>query len=226
MLAELSLVLDAVPHGSPPESYRHAILGENVLGKRTASTRNESLRRLRELYALSEAVPIFGRLRRLYAADPGALPLLGLLCAWCRDPLLRATTSAVLPVVEGTEVKSGSLAEAVGEAFPGQYSEVSRNNVARHAASTWTQSGHLAGRTKKVRRQVQPGPGAVTMALWLGDIAGFHGASCFDSPWCQLLDMSPNQARARAAEAHRHGLLTLRSVGEVVELSFQKLPTP
>jgi hypothetical protein len=224
MLAELKLVLNAVTPGSAPESYRDAILRQNALGKQTDSTRQKSLRHLRELYALSEAVPIFAALRRLHAADPQAPPLLALLCAWCRDPLLRATTSAVLPVTEGAEVKTESLAEAVAGAFPGQYSEISKTAIAQHAASTWTQSGHLVGRTCKVRRRVQPSFGAVTMVLWLGQIAGFHGASCFDSPWCRLLDLSPNQARARAADAHRHGLLTLRSVGEIVELRFQGLP--
>jgi hypothetical protein len=226
MLAELKLVLNAVTPGSAPESYRDAILRQNALGKQTDSTRQKSLRHLRELYALSEAVSIFAALRRLHAADPQALPLLSLLCAWCRDPLLRATTPAVLPVIEGTEVKTESLAETVADAFPGQYSEISRAAISRHAASTWTQSGHLVGRTAKVRRQVQPRLGAVTMALWLGDIAGFHGVSCFDTPWCRLLDLGPSQARARAVDAHRFGLLTLRSVGEVVELSFQGLPTP
>jgi hypothetical protein len=150
--------------------------------------------------------------------------LLALLCAWCRDPLLRATTPAVLSVAEGGEVRTESLAHAVYEAFPGQYSELNQNKVARNAASTWTQSGHLVGRGKKIRRRVQPSFGPVAMALWLGDIAGYHGASCFTNPWCRLLDLGPDQARTRAIEAHRHGLLTVRSIGEIVELSFQGFP--
>ncbi len=225
MLAELRLVLDAVPMGSTPEGYRTAILVQNALAKRTESTRQKSLRHLRELYSLSEAVPIFAALRRLNAADPNVLPLLAILCAWCRDPLLRATTPAVLLAREGSEVTTKSLAYAVADAFPGQYSDLNQNKVARNAASTWTQSGHLVGRAARVRRRVQPTFGAVTMALWLGDIAGFHGASCFANPWCRLLDLSPDQAKARATDAHRHGLLTLRSVGEIVELNFPGLPS-
>lgn len=224
MLAELKRVLDAVPSGSPPDTYRSGILTLNVLGKGTESTRQKSLRHLRELYALSEAVPIFSTLRRLYVADTQALPLLAFLCAWCRDPLLQATTPAVVTASDGTEVSNGSLAKAIADSYPGQYSELNQNKIARNAASSWTQSGHLVGRACKVRRRVQPTVGAVTMSLWLGEVAGFHGTACFTSPWCRLLDLSADQARTRAMEAHRHGLLTMRAVGEIVELHFPGFP--
>lgn len=224
MLAELKLVLDAVTTGSLPDAYRSAILSHNVLGKGTESTRQKSLRHLRELYALSERVPIFAALRRLYLADPQALPLLAFLCAWCRDPLLRATTPAVSPASDGAEVTSESLARALAEEFPGQYSELNQNKISRNAASSWTQSGHLVGRTRKTRRRVQPTAAVVTMALWLGDLAGFHGTASFTNPWCRLLDLGADQTRARAMEAHRHGLMTLRAVGEIAELSFPSLP--
>src|ERR1035438_7903351 len=59
MLQELCALLANVPKDSGPADYREAILQQNVLGKTTDSTRRESLRRLRELYALDEATPIF-----------------------------------------------------------------------------------------------------------------------------------------------------------------------
>ncbi len=98
MLAELRAVLDDVPKGSSAADYREAILERNVLGKTTDSTRRESQRRLRELYALDEATPIFGLLRKLRAIDAASLPLLAFQVAWARDPLLRATTPAVMEV--------------------------------------------------------------------------------------------------------------------------------
>ena len=224
MLAELKAVLDAVPTGTESEGYRSAVVTHNVLGKGTESTRQKSIRHLRELYALSEAVPVFCVLRRMYASDPQGLPLLALLCAWGRDPLFRATTPAVLAIPNGAEVQTRTLAQEVAEACPDQYSELNQSKIARNAASSWTQSGHLSGRTRKVRRRVQPTAGAVAMALWLGDVAGFHGVSCFTSPWCRLLDLGADQARTRAMEAHRHGLLTMRAVGEIVELNFPGFP--
>ncbi len=222
MLAELTSVLAAVPVGANALDYRAAILQRNVLGKNTDSTRKESLRRLRELYALDEARPIFGLLRMLHAIDASALKLLAVQVAWARDPLFRATTSPVLAASEAERVETASLAQAFEATFPGQYSELSRGQTARHAASSWTQSGYLAGRSKKTRLQVNPGAVAVTMALYLGQVAGHHGAAVFANPWCRLLDLGADRARALAKEAHRAGLLNLRAMGDVIELSFPR----
>ena len=64
---------------------------------------------------------------------------------------------------------------------------------------------------------------AVTLALFLGDIAGYYGAAIFSNPWCKLLDLNADRAKAMGFEAHRAGLLNLRAVGDVVELSFPLL---
>src|SRR4051812_5422047 len=55
MLSELVAVLADVPQGSSAAEYREAIIQRNVLSKTTDSTRQKSLRHLRELYALDEA---------------------------------------------------------------------------------------------------------------------------------------------------------------------------
>jgi predicted RecB family nuclease len=117
----------------------------------------------------------------------------------------------------------GRYATPLEVAFPNQYSEKSRNQTARHAASSWTQSGHLAGRTKKTRQHVKPTVVAVTMAFFLGNMAGYHGAAVFSNPWCHLLDLNADRAKAMGFDAHRASLLDLRAVGDVVELSFPLL---
>lgn len=89
MVQELGAVLSSVPLGSGAADYHDAILQRNVLGKNTDSTRRESLRRLRELYALDQVTPIFGLLRKLEAIDAASLPLLAIQVSWTRDPLLR-----------------------------------------------------------------------------------------------------------------------------------------
>jgi len=223
MLAELGTALANVPKGSGTADYRDAIVQRNVLGKTTDSTRRESLRRLRELYALDEAIAIFGLLRKLQAVDATSLPLLAVQVAWARDPLLRATTPPVAEASVGERVETASLAQALEAAFPKQYSDLSQKQTARHAASSWTQSGHLAGRVKKTRQRIKPTAVAVTMALFLGEIAGYYGAAVFSNPWCRLLDLNPDRAKSIGLEAHRAGLLNLRAVGEVVELSFPLL---
>ncbi len=223
MLSELGAVLASIPQGSGAADYREAILRRNVLGKTTDSTRQKSLRHLRELYAFDEATPIFGVLRKLHATDRTSLPFLAVLVAWARDPLLRATTQPVMDAAEGERVEVDNLAQALEVAFPNQYSELNRSKIARNAASSWTQSGHLVGRTKKIRRLIKPTIAAVTMAFCFGDIAGYHGAAVFSNPWCRLLDLNADRAKAMGFDAHRAGLLNLRAVGEVVELSFPPL---
>lgn len=224
MLSELEAALAAVPAGSGSEDYRAAVLGRNVLAKTTDSTRKKTLRHMRELYALDEGVPIFGLLRKLQAVDRGAsLPLLAIQVAWSRDPLLRATTQPVLETAVGDRVERASLVQAFEAVFPNQYSVATIKTTTQNAASSWTQAGHLAGAVKKVRRQIKPTTVAVTMALFLGQVAGHHGADVFTSPWIRLLDLGADRARAMSLEAHRAGLLNLRAVGDVVDLSFPML---
>jgi hypothetical protein len=223
MLSELGAVLAGVPQGSAAAEYRDAILRRNILSKTTDSTRQKSLRHLRELYALDEATPVFAVLRKLHSADPASLLFLAVLVAWARDPLFRATTQPVIDAAEGERVEVASLAQALEVAFPNRYSELNRNKIARNAASSWTQSEHLAGRVKKIRQRVKPTIVAVTLAFFLGEIAGYHGAAVFSNPWCRLLDLNSDRAKAMGFDAHRTGLLNLRAVGEVVELSFPLL---
>ena len=224
MLAELGDVLAVVPMGSMPEEYREAVLSRNALGKTTDSNRKKTLRHMRELYALDEAVPIFGLLRKLTSTDRGdSLPLLAIQLAWARDPLLRATTAPVLQAAPGDRVERTSLVEAFETVFPDQYSAATLKTTTQNAASSWTQAGHLKGVVKKSRRQVEPTPVTLTMALFLGQVAEYHGPSIFANPWVRLLDLTPDRARSMAMEAHRAGLLNLRAVGDVVDLTFPLL---
>ena len=169
-------------------------------------------------------MPIFGLLRKLQAVDGGAsLPLLAIQVAWSRDPLLRATTQAVLDAAVGDRVERASLVQAFEAVFTGHYSAATLKTTTQNAASTWTQAGHLSGAVKKIRRQVKPTPVAISMALFLGQVTGHHGTDVFASPWVRLLDLGADRARALALEAHRAGLLNLRAVGDVVDLSFPTL---
>ena len=175
MLHELVLVLRAVPVDSPSTEYVDAILSRNVLNKNTDSTRAKSLRHLRELYGLSPELPIFRALRHFHRSDETAGAQLALLCSWTRDPLLRATTAPVISAPTGTTVSTSALAEAVDEIFPSQYSVLNQAKIARNTRATWTSSGHLHGRTKKIRSFVSAKPAAVAYALLLGSISGLGG---------------------------------------------------
>jgi hypothetical protein len=223
MFAELTAVLGAVPQEGTRKDYADAVVEGNCLRKPTTSTRRLSLQRLCELYALDAETPIFRVLRRLWDADPSSRPLLALLAALARDPLLLVTAQVILPLGEGLEMPRKSMTEILRTMVGERLSDATLDKVIRNAASSWSQSGHLSGRTFKVRRKVQPTPRAVAFALYLGAAGGFHGEELLNSGWIKALDCTPSQALDLAIEAKRLGLLDLRVAGDVFDLSLERL---
>ncbi len=109
MLGELRLLFDACPPSSPPEAYRAAILDDNVLLKKTMSTRQKTLIGLRQLYSLDRSALLFRTLREFWNEDEKAQPLLALLCAVARDPILRGTAQFIIDTPLDTPVTSQML---------------------------------------------------------------------------------------------------------------------
>lgn len=226
MFAELSLLLEAVPAGSPPNDYVQAVTDENVLLKAAASNRKKSLRHLRELYALDEREVMFSVLRRLWEYDPPSRPLLAILTAMTRDGLLRATAPVLWEAPVGDPVDAGMLSDAVGACFPDRLTENVRAKVGRNTASSWTQSGHLRGRVGKTRARANISAGAVVYALLLGHLHGVRGLPLYDTVWARSLDASGNEIDALAFSAAQRGWMEYRRMGEVAEFGFSKLLLP
>lgn len=218
MLAELGELLATVPPDAPPAAYAEAILTENALGKPTAAARRHDRQHLRELYGCDPRLPLFRVLRRLWDTDEPGRPLLALLTALARDPVLRATAPAVLPLPPGAELVRGPFLDAIRRGTEDRFNEAVLDKVARNAASSWSQSGHLEGRMRKLRRRVEPTPGALALAVWLGEREGAGGPSLLATPWTRTLDRSPAELRSLAAESGRLGLLEVRSGGGVLEI--------
>lgn len=223
MFSELSLLLETVPEQGSSGDYERAIIEENALLKTSSANRKKSLRHLRELYALDERDILFGVLRQLWEYDPPSRPLLALLMAITRDCLLRATAPVVMETPAGGPVDAGMLAEAVGATFPGRLTVAVRDKVGRNTASSWTQSGHLKGRVKKVRARATVSAGAAVFALLLGHLNGFGGLSLYDTTWTRLLDASGNELDALAFSASQRGWMEYRRMGDVAEFGFSKL---
>src|SRR5688500_4394845 len=93
MLSELRQLLEAVGDTATTKHLKHAVLEDNVLGKNSTSSRQRSWRYLRELYSLDDAEPSFAALRKLWAHDREAQPLIALSSALVRDPALRGTAT-------------------------------------------------------------------------------------------------------------------------------------
>jgi hypothetical protein len=223
MLAELTALFDAVPATASEFDITAAIRNANCLGKSTSSTRRLTHQRLSELYALDPHVPIYRVLRRLWSLEPAGRPLLTLLVAIARDPMLAASASAVVLLPVGADFARGPMKDAIRAAIGDRLSDAILDKVVRNAASSWTQSGHLAGRTIKVRRKVVATPGTTALALYLAHAAGFRGQQIFTGGWTRLLDTDAAALRHLALEAKRAGLIDVRMAGDVVAASFDRL---
>jgi hypothetical protein len=227
MLDELGALLAALPASSRRKDYSTAIIDDNVLAKSTLSTRKLSNQRLGELYGLDPSVGVFRVMRRLWDADERSRPLLALLAALARDPLLAGTAPAILSMEEGEEFPRVRAREVLRDAVGTRLNDAILDKVLRNAASSWTQSGHLEGRTFKKRRHVTPTPWAFAFALYLGHAVGFRGAELFSTGWVVALDASPTDAQSLAGEAKRLGLIDLSMSRDVVDIGLDRLdPIP
>ena len=226
MLAELEALMAAVRHGSPRTLFRRAIIEDNVLGKRTVSTRRKTARLLAQLYGLDPGVTVFRALVFFWEKDPSGRPLIALLCAASRDPLLRLTTGAVLPARPDDIVPKTDLEKRISQVAPGHFATSTVQKIARNAASSWTQSGHLQGRRVKRRARPKVTPATVAYALLLGYLAGASGQMLLTTFWAQLLDAPEAELTSLAADASARGWIVYRQSGHVMEVRFPDLLTP
>lgn len=232
MSAELNELFGHLPADADRARYASAIIDDNILAKSTVATRRLSNQRLGELYGLDPAIPLHRVHRRLWDVDPGGRPLLAMLCGLARDPLLRATVQAVLTVPVGNELARTSMLSALRQAVGDRINDQVLDKVARNASSSWTQSGHLAGRVRKIRRRVEPSFGPVAFAAWLGSAEGLAGQRLLDSSWTRPLDRSPDALLDLLLQAKQRGLLRATVGGGVFDIDTtpldpaQQAPSP
>jgi hypothetical protein len=218
MLLELEALLAAVPADAPAKSYRAAIVEENVLGKRTLSTRKETASRLTAMHGLDPTKPLFRVLRRLWDVDPTAHPQLALLNGLARDPLLMATREQVMGMAAGQVLQRSEMVAAVQGFTHDRLSAKVLDAVARNAASSWTQSGHLKGKVKKERQPLRPQPVALALAMWLGYASGKRGKALLNTPWAAVLDSTSSALLELAEQTKRLGLIKLSHGGGVLSI--------
>jgi hypothetical protein len=225
MLDELTGLLRVAGPNTTRAEYRRLIIDDNCLGKRTIANRRITGQRLSELYALDSGVVLFRVMRHLWAGDDRGRPLLALLLALARDPLLRLTAPPVLRLRPGEELGRQALTDALNRGTGSRFNDAVLDKIVRNAASSWTQSGHLEGRSRKSRRTVSPTPAVVTFALMLGYALGARGAVLFETLWSKVLDVSTDELLYLAMDAKRVGYLDLKVSGGVVEVSLSRLLT-
>ncbi len=224
MLAELTGLIEFVADSeAPKDRYIKAIVEENCLAKRTEKNRQITKRYLVELYTLDVRLLVFRALLIFWYRDKKAWPLLALLCAYIRDPLLQDSSEFILPLCENTSVSREDMETYMDDKHPGRYSPKKLASNAKNLNSTWTQSGHLHGRVKKIRSRAEPTAGSVSYALLLGYVTGVRGESLFRTRYIKLLDCSFERAIELAEEASRKGWIVFKRVGDVMEVLFPNL---
>jgi hypothetical protein len=223
MLLELRALFQATGPNAGRADYAAAVVKENCLAKKTIATRRLSAQRLSELYGLDSSIPVFRVLRKLWNLNEESRPLLAIQCSIARDPLLAATAYPILSIPIGDDFPRESVRAALLKSVGERLNDSTLNKVVRNAASSWTQSGHLQGRTLKKRLQVYPTPVNVAYSLFLARCGGFRGTELFTCGWMLLLDCSPSMARELAFEAKRLGLIDLRMAADVIELNLDRL---
>src|SRR5262249_43660644 len=148
-------------------TYYATIVEHNTLGKRTRTTRQRTATRLTELYALNPSCPIFRLLRHFWPTDPASQPMLALLAAMTRDPLLRDTMPCILSLPVDQMVLPPLIVAYLHERFPGRFQASTTLATAQRLASTWGQAGYLRGKVKKQRVKPHVTPIVTAFALVL-----------------------------------------------------------
>ena len=226
MSTELTLLLDGLPIDATEALYRQAIVEENLLGKKTRSTRLKAAQYLVNLYALDPSRAVFRLLRHFWEAEQAGKPMLAFLAASGRDGLLRDRTDAILAVPKGQGVTADEISHALGERYPSRFGPSTLHATAQRLASSWTQAGYLTGKVAKRRTQPVVTPQVTAYALVLGYLTGLRGKLLLESVWTRLLDRPPAEVMDLAAEASKQGWLRLKAAGAVVEVTFPGLLTP
>jgi hypothetical protein len=220
MLRELESLLVSAAHDA--SHLQKAAIEENALNKATRVTRLLTFRHLSNLYGLSEFPPITKCLLRIWLADLKGHPLLALLVALARDPLLRDTAPIVIRASIGEPVKWPILADSLTEAHPNRFSEKMLRSLAQNCAASWTQSGHLRGAVAKIRNRVVPSPHVVAFATLLASMSGFGGPAILSSAWIRVLDLTAEQGLDELRRAEALGLARVRSAGDITEVSVRR----
>ena len=225
MYADLEQLMLATEVEHSYRDYREELDDENVLGKRTAINKTHTARKLKALYGLDPTITVFRLLRHFWDLDDGAgRPLMALLCATARDPLLRSLSPVLLKTAPGTVLEYEPLEAELRTSTGDRFSDSTLASIARRAAASWIQTGHLAGRSR-MRERARPTPAATAYALALGYLEGRRGTLLFSSLWAQLLDVSEEDLRELAQVASANGWLLYRGIGDVVEIRFPDLWT-
>jgi hypothetical protein len=223
MLDELSILVSSLPEDASVAAYKQAILEDNVLGKPTFSSREKSWRHLAQLYTLDRDKALFAALAQLAHAEPNSLPLLALVCAFCRDAQLRQSFEFIDRLALGASLSRPDMELHIEQGFPGRFSPKMKKSLAQNVNTTWTAAGHLKGRVAKVRAFPTPHPAATVYAMFAGYLLGLRGENLVQSVFGRLVAPDTALIPQHLAHAASRGWIRFRHAGGVMETDFAPL---
>ncbi len=226
MLNELSVLLNACKQESTLEQLEHAVLQENVLGKPTYSSRKKSFGHLVELYGLSNDLALFRTLRKFHQEEPNSLPQLAIICAFCRDLQLRESFRLIEKLRPEANLIREDMEVHLERMFPDRYSEAMKKSLAQNVNTSWRDSGHLKGRSKKQRIILQPTVHGTVFSMLAGYLMGLRGTMLTDSVFSRLVGVDPRQAISNLQAGAIRGWCKVRHAGDVLQIDFSPLLTP
>ena len=226
MFLEMRILIRSMPLKITKDDFTKAIVDENILEKPTLSSRKESIIRLTQLYGLDPSKALFRVLWELGHADLDSLPQLCLVCAYARDPQLRHSFELIRTLRPGELLVRADMEQHLENGFPGRFSRNTKASMARNVNTTWTFSGHLAGKTKKTRQLPEPRPISAAYAMFVGYLTGLRGERLLDSTFASLVASNRSQLLAALSLASAKGLLSLKQAAAIVEFDFSNLLTP
>lgn len=224
MLQELTALLSYMDRPDVIRAdYHRAIDDENCLGKRSSKTRRLTYQHLVSLYGLDPSITVFRALIFFWQRDIQGQPLLALLCAYSRDPILRISAAFIAEVPEGVQVSRTSMEALIDSCEPGRFSKATLQSTAQNINSTWTKTGHLSGPVSKVRSRAVATPATIAYALLLASLTGVRGKALFTTEYVKMLDCSFQQAIELSEDAARRGWIVFKRLGDVIEVNFPNL---
>lgn len=226
MLDELESLLAYVSQpDAPKDEYLKAIVEDNCLAKRSGKTRALTYRHLVDLYALDPKIVLFGAMRFFWQRDPDGRALHALLCAYARDSVLRSATEFIINTPEGATVTREALEKLIDDSESGRFSQATLKSTAQNINASFTKSGHLTGKARKVRSRARATAGSTAYALFLGYLCGVRGPELFETEFAKLLDCPFDRLLDLTEEASRKGWIVSKRIGTVIEVLFPNLIT-
>jgi hypothetical protein len=223
MLDELDLLIDSVPQPESTMQYSEAIMNENCLSKRSEKTRKLTMWHLLELYSLDPKVPIFRNMLYFWQRDKEARPLLALMCAVCRDGILMSSFKIIQSIEENKVLSRENMEKYIDSLEPDRFSKATLKSLAQNINSSWTKSGHLIGRAKKIRSKAFATPASVAYALYLGYLNGARGPALFETDYMKINDCNKERAIELAEDASARGWIIFKRIGNIMEISLPNL---